>query len=247
MGRRKRKGDNNQIDVILAFVNKHYRVRYNDFTATVEVNGKPLQDRDINTIYARLHRLGCNVTHQDVARVLYSELIESYHPIVEFVEKHKDYQSKEFIKEVAGSVEVDSGILDNKGQSTEYFERFFRKWFVNLIAQVFEEGIPNPLFLALLGEQGTGKTEFLRRLLPQELLTFYSEHPLDKDKDFLIMMGSHLIIMDDELDGWNRTSMSFFKSLSSSTFITRRKPYARVPDRIKRQASLCGTGNECKY
>ena len=72
------------------------------------------------------------------------------------------------------------------------------KWLVGVVAGVY--GKPNPLVIVLIGAQNTGKTEWFRRLLPEQLANYYGElnHDSYNKKDESLLFTEKLILLDDE-------------------------------------------------
>jgi predicted P-loop ATPase len=104
-------------------------------------------------------------------------------------------------------------------------------------------GKHSPLVLVLVGGQNTGKTEWFRRLLPDELKSYYAEDKLDQGKDSDILMTKKLIIMDDEMGGKSKAEAKMLNRLTSSQTFSIREPYGVVSVDLNRLAMLCGTTN----
>ncbi len=220
-------------------------IRKNELSSFYELDGKQLEDEHVNSIYINIleRYSGRTIPKQLVYDVIESNFTAHYHPILELVEKPKKIISHSAIKELAATIETDTGFEANEFDPM-YVERFLRKWLVNMITTALQS-IDNPLLLALLGsKQGTGKTTFLRELLPDELRPYYREMPIEDGKDFLSAMSQSLIIMDDELSGKTRRELEKFKKIMSVQALDYRKPYGRNLIKAYRKASICGTGNE---
>jgi len=105
-------------------------------------------------------------------------------------------------------------------------------------------GVHSPLMFVLSGEkQGKGKTEFFRRLIPEELIPYYAESKLDAGKDDEILMTQKLIIMDDEMAGKNKRETQRLRELTSKQWFDLREPYGRINVSLRRLAVLCATTN----
>jgi predicted P-loop ATPase len=105
-------------------------------------------------------------------------------------------------------------------------------------------GHHSPLMLILQGNQNSGKTQFLRRILPSELHKYVGEvSPGMKDVDFYLLMTQMLLIIDDECGGKSKKDEQHQKSTSSKQFFNIRKPYGRGNVTLQRLAMLCGTTN----
>jgi hypothetical protein len=125
---------------------------------------------------------------------------------------------------------------------SDFAEYFITKWLVAMIASI--HGFHSPLMLILQGAQNSGKTQFLRRILPVELQKYIGEvSPGMKDVDFYLLMTQMLIIIDDECGGKSKKDEQHQKSTSSKQFFNIRKPYGRGNVTLQRLAMLSGTTN----
>ena len=102
----------------------------------------------------------------------------------------------------------------------------------------------SPLSLVLCGGQGTGKTEWFRRLLPTELKSLYAESKLDAGKDDEILMTQKILIVDDEFGGKSKQEEKRFKEITSKQIFNLREPYGRVNVDLHRLATLGGSTND---
>jgi predicted P-loop ATPase len=115
---------------------------------------------------------------------------------------------------------------------------------VAMIASI--HGYHSPLMPILSGDvHGKGKTEFFRRLMPDELKKYVGEvSPGIKDNDFHILMTQCLIILDDECGGKSKKDEMLQKSMLSKQYFNLREPYGRSNVTLQRIAMMCGTTNE---
>jgi len=177
----------------------------------------------------------------DLTRLIESDFVESYNPILEFLDKYKDIETS---INTQGRKSQISALFESIDTPNIDAEIFIKKWLVGLI--YLAHGRPSPLFLVLHGPQSSGKTEFFRRLLPKELFDYYSESKLDAGKDDEILMCEKWIVMDDEFGGKSKQESKKIKELTSKDVFSLRRPYARYNEDIKRLAALCGTTNDKK-
>lgn len=221
------------------FINDNYKLRLNMITGNIEdgsviINGNPkiISDREINTIYIKLSNITKDVSKEFLTTFIFSEYIPMYNPFIDFFEKHENYsRSQQLITDLANTITTDSPA-----------EKFIKHWGCGMIASVF--GSQSPLTLVLAGEEiNLGKTEWFRRLLPDELKLYYAESKLDDGKDSDILMCKKLIIMDDEFGGKNKTDDKRFKGLTSKQTISIRLPYGKTHIELRRLCSLGGTSN----
>jgi predicted P-loop ATPase len=125
----------------------------------------------------------------------------------------------------------------------DYLLYFGTKWLVGAISAI--HGEHSPLMLVLSGEiQNTGKTEYFRRLLPADLMSYYAESKLDAGKDDEILMTQKLLIVDDEMGGKSKKEVKRLKELTSKQTFSLREPYGRNNVDLNRLAVLGGTTND---
>lgn len=118
-------------------------------------------------------------------------------------------------------------------------------FFSNAVAQVFEPGRHNDEVLDLVGKQGTGKTEFTRRIAPLDLYTdnFTTFTKPDDFNEFRL----NFIINDDELAVSNKVSFEDVKKFASKRELTFRASYARYANTYKRRWVMVRTTNNLYY
>lgn len=224
-------------------------IRLNEVTRCYEIGGEPITDRDINTLYVKCREVvgavkGKEVTKDLMWSVLDSDSTEGYNPFSEFFQRNANLKPQGEIERLILSIKVgtmkagDGGDVDTHA----YAHRYVRKWLLSCIASW--HGTYSVMMLVLTGEQGEGKTNFFRRLLPDELKRYYAESGLDEGKDSELLMSQKAIICDDEYEGKSKMDYKRIKSLLSKQVFSVRRPYGRVNEDLRRIAVLCGTGNE---
>jgi len=238
-------GGGNELDIIEQlelFMSSNYNVRFNEITSCNEEKGKKLNKRDYNSIFIKAKKeVDKTVRFDDLERLIESDFTESFNPLHEFLEKNKNIETCVNNDNVPSLIATLASAITTDNQDVEIF---LRKWLVGLIQLAY--GQPCPLLLVFAGPQKSGKTEFFRRLLPDELKTFYSESKLDAGKDDEILMCEKWILMDDEFGGKSKQENKRLKELTSKDIFSLRRPYGRYNEDIKRLAGLCGTTNDKK-
>jgi predicted P-loop ATPase len=227
------------------FINNSYSLRMNEVTGYVEDYGKKLSPSDLNSVFIAAKKLIPKLDYQLMIRLLKSDFVPSYNPFYEFFGSDG---SPVILgpKNIDNSSEIPTPIIDRlastiKNDDPSFTKYFVRKWIISIISAAHK--VHSPLLLCLLGTQGTGKTEFFRRLLPAELLDYYQESKLDKEKDDELLMTESLIIMDDELGGKSKQDALKLKNMTSKQYFSLRRPYGDHNEKILRLAVLCGTSN----
>jgi hypothetical protein len=220
---------------IAAFVNT-YDLRRNLITRNIELNGKPIDDNDINSIFLDSKAVFKESSKDLVTSILFSNRVHTYNPLHEFFEQDL-FQPINF-KYPNLQLLLASVISD-----TPNADMYITRWLLSAVASAY--GIHSPLVLIFCGEkQGTGKTHWFRYLLPKELRYLFAESKMDAGKDDEILMCKKWFILDDEYGGKSKKEDKRLKELTSKEFINVREPYGRVSLDIRRLAVFCGTSNE---
>ena len=211
----------------------NHELKRNAITRRIENYGVIQKETDINTIFLSCKKSFDDITFDLFIKILYSNTIEEYNPLIEFFEKYKD-------RKPVGVMDSFWGCFNTgKGVQLSYFGS---KWLIGVISAI--HGEHSPLMLVFTGGQNTGKTEAFRRLLPKELRQYYAESKLDNGKDDDILMTQKLIIMDDEMGGKNKQESKRLKEMLSKQVFSLRVPYGKGNEDLQRMAVLCGTSND---
>lgn len=223
------------LEDLMVFLRQNYSLRRNVLTRKIENNGIPLESKEFNSIFINAKKAIDKVSFELVDRVINSDFTPDYNPLKIFLENNKGRKPSGLIKRLCQTIP--------SNQPPEYKEMFITRWLMGIIESI--EGEFSPLMLVLVGsKQGTGKTEWFRRLLPRDIRSYYAESKLDAGKDDEILMTSKLIIMDDEMGGKSKREAARLKELTSKKWFSLREPYGRHNVDLRRLAVLCGTSNE---
>jgi len=228
------------------FITSNYSLKMNEVTGHLEQNGNQLTPSDLNSIFIAAKKIAPKLDYQLLIRLLKSDFIEVFNPFFKF------FGSDGIPVELSPTPEKDqnskfkSPLIDQlaktiKNDNPAYTSYFLRKWMVSIVSAAHK--VHSPLLFCLLGGQGTGKTEWFRRLCPKELNYYYAESKLDKEKDDELLMTENLIIMDDELGGKSKQETLKLNNLTSKQWYSLRRPYGDHNEKILRLAVLCGTSN----
>ena len=222
------------IESLIEWMNQNHPIRKNAINKMIEENGTEVTREKMNTIYlrARMFFNTKDVSKDLIESIIFSENTPEFNPITEYIERNINRKSSGNIDALCKSIR----------SNTEMKNIFVRKWLLSIIAAY--NGHPIRSVLALVGGQNSGKTEWFRRLLPNDLKKYYAESKLDNGKDDDILMCQKLIVMDDEMGGKSKQDEKRFKELTSKSVFSLRAPYARYNEDFKRLALLCGTSND---
>lgn len=228
----------------LAFniIQEKYPAVFDELSQDYLVNGKPIDDTVINTILVDLMANHLVDTTKDfVQAVIESSFTERINQFEDFIDKygHRASFNGENIEKLAKCIKTKTA----RKLGFDYKLEIIRLFLIKMITQLFTN-VPNDLCLILLGGPFLGKTEFFRRLLPEELLHMFSVQAFRGDKDAKRDAARYLLILDDEFRGLKLATSESLKSQLSMTTINLRVPYGRKPHPFKRIASYCAVSNE---
>ena len=218
---------------IAAFINT-YDLKKNVVTRKIELNGRAIDDSDLNSIYLDSKAVFKESTKELVTAIIFSNRVQTYNPLHEFFEEelHTDDLCPNL-----------THLLNSVVTDTPNAHKWITKWLISAVASAY--GNHSPLVLIFCGQkQGTGKTHWFRYLLPKRLRYLYAESKMDGGKDDEILMCLKWFIMDDEYGGKSKKEEKRLKELTSKEFINVREPYGRVSMDLRRLAVFCGTSNE---
>jgi len=223
--------EKNIINQLKLFIQKNYNMKRNDISRNIEIDGKPITDIDLNSIFINCKTFIDKANKELVKSVIFSDFTKTYNPFHVFLLTNIKIKGTGNIDKLISTITTD----------TENHDLFIKKWLTSLMASI--NGKHSPLVLVLVGGQNTGKTEWFRRLLPDELKSYYAEDKLDQGKDSDILMTKKLIIMNDEMGGKSKAEAKMLNRLTSSQTFSIREPYGVVSVDLNRLAMLCGTTN----
>lgn len=228
--------DESLFDQLELFLNMNYQLKFNEITHYIESSGTPLLDKDLNTVYIKCAKaFDMKVSKDNVLTLLMSDFVPSVNPVKAFFNAHKNRKKPMgVIDALADTIETD--------MPKDYVHFFIRKFLVGMVGTVY--GLQCPLVPILTGGQNLGKTQFWRRLLPDELQPYYAESKFAKDSDDEVLMCKRILLMNDDFDNEFLAKHSKFKGLTDKFIFTVRKPYGKAHEDLKRLALIAGTSNE---
>ena len=226
-----------------AYMRQHYQLRFNVMTGVPEykhVGGlydyAELDQKMRNTMAINALKAGVDSWDKDLDRYIDSTLIPQYEPLRDYMTHLPRWDGKDRITPLAARVKtVDRHWTDD-----------FHRWMLSMVAQWLncnrEHG--NAIVPLLIGPQGSGKTTFCRRLLPEVLQRYYNDRlSMKNDNDIYIAMSSLALINIDEFDAMSRRQQPVLKYLISKHDVKLRPPYGKVIEQRQRYASFIATTN----
>lgn len=227
-------------DKITNYLNQKYQVRYNEIALEFEIRteNEDWEELNINSLFIELIQSGINITLNKLEILLKSHLIDKYNPIYNYFKNLPKWNSENHIQKLANYITT----TDNQS-----FQKHFEKWLTRAVLCSLKKGYINKQCFVLFNtKQNSGKTSFLRFLIPTQLEKYYTED-IGIDKDGLISLCTSMIINIDELSVMSKIDVNTLKSFISKNTINARLPYDRKSSLMHRTASFCGSTNRSDF
>ena len=230
-----------------AYMKEHYTLRLNVMTGTAEyrMNAtgygfQPLDQAARNTMAINALKAGVDSWDKDLSRYIDSNLIPRYYPMEDFMRHLPHWDGKhDYVGEVARRMKTDN----------PYWEEDFHTWMLSMVAQWLgkDRQHGNAVVPLLIGPQGSGKTTFCRRLLPEYLQMYYNDRiSMKNDNDIFIAMSSYALINIDEFDAMSKSQQPVLKYILSKHDVKFRPPYGKTMEQRQRFASFIATTNNLR-
>ena len=226
-----------------AYLNTHYVLRKNVMTGIVEFKDRaydytfqPLDAASRKSMAISALKAGVESWDKDLDRYLDSTLVPKYYPLADFLDHLPSWDGRDRVEELARCVKT----------ANPHWPAQFHVWMLSMVAQWTGKNRQhgNAIVPVLIGPQGSGKTTFCRRLLPEYLQTYYNDRiPMKNDTDINLAMASYALINIDEFDVMKRSQQPLLKYLISKHDVKMRPPYGKFLEQRDRFASFIATTN----
>lgn len=226
-------------DFVNSFVRNKYNPKFNLAKKRFECNGKEIERPFLNAVFDDVMDQvdSQKLKEAMIDRAIFSDDIEHYNPIEDFIEANRDINYEGSLKTLLEAYTLKDGIMTKL-----HADIFITRWLVGIIASLRGNVVRS--VLTLIGPQNCGKSRWFRDLLPNELRNYYAESNFKNDKDDMIKMCENLIVVDDEGSNKSKKDEKQFKEYASKDYFTLRVPYGRGNVSLKRLAVLGMTSNE---
>ena len=220
-------------DKIINYIKKKYELRFNEIALEFEirtVNGD-WTELNLNSLYIELTQAGINIAFNKLEILMRSHLISIFNPFENYFQNLEKWDGENHIQRLISFV---------KTTDTEPFQIHFEKWLTRSVFCALKRGYINKqCFVFYNTKQNSGKTSFLRFLIPPSLEKYYTED-IGVDKDGLIALCKNFIINIDELSVMSKTDVNILKAFISKNTVNARLPYDRKSSLMFRTSSVCG-------
>lgn len=246
-GKRRKRKDKDEtllIDAIEEYMSAHHDFRYNEISTRIECRKKgaaaysTLDDRGENSLWRAIQKEGVMCRIAEVRQILGSDFIPSFNPFRHYFDTLPAWEGKDHLATLVETVTT---------THPEFWDKCLRKWMVAMIASLLMDDVENQTVLLVTGEQGIGKSSWVRLLLPPELRAYYTLGSFsEKPTDLMLKLSAMGIVNIDEFDSLRYGEMSKLKMLITQGDINERQAYAHHARRYVRHASFVSTSNNMK-
>lgn len=200
-----------------------------------------LDDRKLNDVLRELENVcDARIQKQDLKNVIESSFSPAYNPLRDYVESlaYDENDETDYIDQLASRVHVEP-------EKQEIHNRFFKMWFVAMVACWIFRNVINHEMLVYVGRQGIFKSTFLRRLIPPLPGKYVDEFKVKSymTNDEYIKLGTKGLIELDEISALSPRELDTLKSIITMEGIDKRSPYAQYSKERKRMATFCASTN----
>ena len=235
---------------MIRFMDEYYEIRRNIVKELIEFRRKPtttdekassdfaiLRAKDVNTFYINAQMKGISCSQNSLKALVDSDYAKPFNPFTHYFFSLPTWNGKtDYIAQLAQRV---------KTTDPDFFIDSLRHWLVGMVACAIDDKVQNQQLLLLHGGQGSGKSTFIRKLLPPELDTYYRcGMIIPENKDHLLQLSSSLIIDLDEFDTLPSWQMQSLKRLIVQGVVTERKVFDLQMNNFIRRASFIASTND---
>lgn len=228
-------------DRTINYLNEKYNIRFNTIALELEIQLKEKNENwsvlNINSLLIELAQSGIDITMNKLEILVRSHLIRQYNPIREYFENLESWDGEDYIQKLSSYLRTN----DDKA-----FLHHFEKWLTRAVLCSLTKGYVNKQSLVLASHQNSGKSSFLRFLIPPKLENYYTEN-ISIDKDGIIGICKNLICNLDELAVLSKSDVNTLKSFISKSSANIRLPYARKAEFLERICSFVGSTNRTDF
>lgn len=228
-------------DRTLTYLTEKYELRFNTIGLDLEIRIKNTYSKwsqlNINSLIIELTQNQIDISMAKLEILVRSHLIQQYNPIKEYFINLQKWNNEDHIKKLCSYLKTN----DDKA-----FQYHLEKWLTRAVLCALTQGYVNKQCFVLTSQQNTGKSYFLRFLIPKILEAYYTEN-ISVDKDGIIAICKNLLCNLDELAVLSKSDVNTLKSFISKSNANVRLPYARKAEFMERICSFLGSTNRTDF
>lgn len=231
---------------LIKMLQERYAFRMNTVMGYPEYRSKekwhlgwlPVDERAHNSLAMEARLAGLDVWDRDINRYVKSNMVQTYNPVDEYLWQLSDkWDGTDYIGRLARTVPT----------RNEHWPRWFRTWFLGMVAQWrgMNPRYGNALAPLLISRQGYNKSTFCKSLIPVDLQWGYCDNLVLTEKKAVLQAMSQFLLIN--LDEFNQISPKvqegFLKNLIQLASVKVKRPYGKHVEEFPRLASFIATAN----
>lgn len=237
--------DKAEIDKVELFLSRKYEFFFNEVTQLREYREKGSSGDFVrvnyDTIWRALSKRGFKFPLDKLKSLLRSDYVTAYNPFKLYFDSLPVWNAKKEGYDPIGDL-ADHVVT----KTPDFFREQFKKALVRQIACALG-GYVNRIVIVLVSEaQATGKSTFIRFLNPFGL-EYYTESPLQSNKDTEFAFVENFMYNLEELSSLSNTDVNRLKAIISKASIKERKPYAQDAESQPRRCTFWGSTNKTEF
>ncbi|NDV83254.1 VapE domain-containing protein [Bacteroides sp. 51] len=238
------------IEEVKTFLGERYRFRRNTLLERLEFKeispDAPVKEyrtmaiKDLNTIFLRLSESGISYTFGNLKTIIDSDYATPFDPFLDYFNALLPWDG----------ITDHIALLADTVQTTDrsYWHKVFRRWLVGMVRCAMGTQDINQQVLLLYGQQGKGKSSWIRNLLPPQLREYYCNGMIDPAKnDNMLRLSNRILIDMEEFEGAKPADIAELKRITSQSSVVLRKPYDIQERTYPRRASFIGSTNNTRF
>src|SRR5690606_35748742 len=158
-------------DRTINYLNEKYNIRFNTIALELEIQLKDKNENwsvlNINSLLIELAQSGIEINMNKLEILVRSHLIRQYKTKLKYFENLERWDREDYIHKLSSYLRTN----DDKA-----FYYHFEKWLTRAVLCSLTKGYVNKQSLVLASHQDSGKSSFLRFLIPPKLENYYTEN-----------------------------------------------------------------------
>jgi len=232
-----------EIYKIELFIKKRYEILRNVVTQRTEYRPagtlQPFEVLNSNTIFRDIQLADLKFTLDKLKSLLRSNFVADYNPFDDYFARLAPWDEEyDYIDYLADHITTDN---------QPFWKEQFKKSLVRSIACAIG-GRENRIVMTLVeANQNTGKTSFIRFLCPPELCNYYTELPMDNNKDTELQLSENFIWNLEELAVLQNNEINKLKAIISRAVVKQRRAYAEYHESHPRRVNFWASTNRVDF